>query len=61
MTDVCPKCNHPAWQVWLNRRTVRCCHCRAHFHLKEVSGYQLAALRKRLGLEPLPPRAEGVP
>ncbi len=54
MTGFCPKCQNPHWQVWLNWRTVECCHCRAHFHLKEISGWSLLALRKKLGLPPLP-------
>ena len=61
MTSVCPKCDKPDWQVGLNERTIMCCHCGAHFHLKEVSGYQLDHLRKRLGLPPLGPRTAGIP
>jgi hypothetical protein len=50
----CPVCRQPDWQLTLNARTIECVHCLTHFHLKVISGYQLASLRKKLHLDPLP-------
>lgn len=33
----CPNCRTPNWQIGLDRRTVKCCHCCATFHLRRMS------------------------